>query len=106
MNRLVAVILLSAGCATARPVPTPSAQPILRAPASDSLRIADLRRRAMAALALARENAAPGLGSGPTCPMRIILADTGVAPMRVFRPDSSVRHTIVIVPPGCRARPV
>jgi hypothetical protein len=92
--RLLALFLLSAGCAVAPPVLMPEVQP------PDSLRMAALRHRA---LALAREKARAGFGSGSTCPMPIIRADTAVAPMTVFRPDSSRRHTILVIPPGCRS---
>ena len=104
MNRLVAVVLLSAGCAAARPAPEPPAQTVVGPSAPDTQHMAELRRAAMSALARAREEATTGLGSRPTCPMPVFRGDAAVAPMAVFPPDSSRRHTMLVFPPGCRPR--
>ena len=92
--RLIALVLLTAGCASAPPGLVPEVQPL------DSLRMADLRYQALAALVRARENAGTGFGSDSDCPMSMVRVDTAGATMIVFRPDSSRRHTIIVIPPG------
>ena len=44
-------------------------------------------------------------GAHRECPMRIFPVQADVAPMPAMRIDSTRRHTIRVIPPGCTPRP-